>query len=421
MTFVIFFGRLPVFRHTPIAWIHRLFLVHLPRGVLALDQRLTAGKFTTLLRRFGHFMMNDRHPTILIFFIALLAVSEYYALPAAWPLLATSQKATVAVLVVLPYLFLYLAAAADPGTVSLATLPQQLLQYPYDYALFHPGARCRTCNLLKPPRSKHCPVCKRCIARLDHHCVFINNCVGAGNTHWFLLLLFSTAVLVTYGGVVGARLVAQRITTERYPGWSLLPWRSSLSLSPSSPSSSLTREWLIPLAWGLRRCLHLGTVSLLALLLSPLVWGLLVYNLWNVWTGQTTNESLKWADWQCDVAEGLAYRRPFGSNFDAKHASHGAYHRRSSTDTGAWTRWPVEAAHVLVRSEDGLPPPPDDPTLPGVGAWEQVQSLRDVDNLYDLGFWRNLTDIFVPSYSFRAAGLPSVEARGRPRARTRRK
>jgi hypothetical protein len=40
---------------------------------------------------------------------------------------------------------------------------------------------CDKCSITRPPRCHHCSQCQRCVLQFDHHCVWLNNCVGYNN------------------------------------------------------------------------------------------------------------------------------------------------------------------------------------------------------------------------------------------------
>lgn len=46
---------------------------------------------------------------------------------------------------------------------------------------------CYKCKGVKPPRTHHCSTCGRCVLKMDHHCPWMNNCIGLKNQKSFLL------------------------------------------------------------------------------------------------------------------------------------------------------------------------------------------------------------------------------------------
>ncbi|EOD24891.1 hypothetical protein EMIHUDRAFT_238178 [Emiliania huxleyi CCMP1516] len=61
------------------------------------------------------------------------------------------------------------------------------------------ASHCHACAQPRPLRAKHCRACGRCVCDFDHHCPWINNCVGARNRasfYLFISLLLADAAAV---------------------------------------------------------------------------------------------------------------------------------------------------------------------------------------------------------------------------------
>ncbi|CAH2063316.1 unnamed protein product [Thlaspi arvense] len=77
---------------------------------------------------------------------------------------------------------------------------------------------CRKCNQPKPSRCHHCSVCGRCVLKMDHHCVWVVNCVGALNYKYFLLFLFYTFLETTLVTLVLMPHFIAFFSDEEIPG-----------------------------------------------------------------------------------------------------------------------------------------------------------------------------------------------------------
>ncbi|XP_078605954.1 palmitoyltransferase ZDHHC23-like isoform X2 [Branchiostoma floridae x Branchiostoma japonicum] len=90
---------------------------------------------------------------------------------------------------------------------------------------------CHVCKMPRPPRAGHCMICKRCVLRLDHHCIWIDHCVGKNNHRSFLLTLVLFMSSAGYGVWLSLNSTC--------PGWYSKRWIPYCPQAYSTSSSAL--------------------------------------------------------------------------------------------------------------------------------------------------------------------------------------
>ncbi|KAI8332901.1 DHHC palmitoyltransferase-domain-containing protein [Chlamydoabsidia padenii] len=56
---------------------------------------------------------------------------------------------------------------------------------------------CGTCKIYRPPRASHCRQCDNCVENEDHHCIWLNNCIGKRNYRpFFTFIIFCTLMAI---------------------------------------------------------------------------------------------------------------------------------------------------------------------------------------------------------------------------------
>ena len=57
---------------------------------------------------------------------------------------------------------------------------------------------CPDCEVIRTPRCRHCTLCQTCVDRYDHHCPWVNNCIGKGNfAQFYIFVLVQSIYLFT--------------------------------------------------------------------------------------------------------------------------------------------------------------------------------------------------------------------------------
>ncbi|XP_034840757.1 palmitoyltransferase ZDHHC1 [Maniola hyperantus] len=97
------------------------------------------------------------------------------------------------------------ALLLDPGEADLRKQkPNTLPEFDRTiHAHVIENGRCHLCNINTSSRkTKHCGICNKCVDRFDHHCKWLNNCVGQRNYAAFILCVISALLISLFTSVL---------------------------------------------------------------------------------------------------------------------------------------------------------------------------------------------------------------------------
>ena len=94
------------------------------------------------------------------------------------------------------------------------------------------NGHCHLCEItISSQRTKHCSVCNKCVDVFDHHCKWLNQCIGRRNYPWFFASVTS-AILMSLSYVVMSVTICALFLNDATRVEFLNPW-SQLDLAPN--------------------------------------------------------------------------------------------------------------------------------------------------------------------------------------------
>ncbi|XXG54291.1 hypothetical protein AAC387_Pa03g2213 [Persea americana] len=302
------------------------------------------------------------NPTLQIIYFAIVGVTYFFIAKSSFVYIpgyyiSGVHRYTSLLAVGVGVLLFLLTSFSDPGTVTAENVSGYISVYPYDNIIYT-EKECYTCKIPRPARSKHCRVCDRCVARFDHHCGWMNNCIGEKNTRYFMAFLLWHLFLCLYGMVFLGLILAGELKNRKVVYILTVYYGIENSFSGLFPH---VVQWLVG---------SFNTQILLMVFLavvSLLLAGFFGYHAHLCLTNTTTNETFKWQDY-------ISWKRKLN---EAKKSS--------------------AALKAGISSMNGEGKPPE-------SKWRMFfhkslsKNKEDAvkDNMYDRGVFHNVHEIMCP-------------------------
>ncbi|TPX46672.1 hypothetical protein SeMB42_g03610 [Synchytrium endobioticum] len=265
---VLLVGESTFCRNTPIGWLFRVLTETLPGAGWRAFSTVCGQRCATRVSYCG----------TKIFYLALVSGGIWILVYNAWgripnEFLGRIHLIGIPATVLSVYYAFYKACVTDPGTITSENVEQANNLWDFDYVL--------------PARSKHCSVCKRCVARFDHHCVWINTCVGHMNHRYFLLFLLATTWMCWYGVYLSFKIMLVSAHTKNL--FHATTFDYNLSTRRKLHVQEIVMLMMVYEVFLFGLCLFAAMAGLV-------ITGFSAYQFAMVLRGVTTNESFKWDD-----------------------------------------------------------------------------------------------------------------------------
>lgn len=225
-------------------------------------------------------MKVSKRPTTMIFYLLLafvfFSMLLLFILP--WTIDINKEKYIIYGLLGAGFFSLFLlffGSCKNPGFLEKPKIPFLTLLDKFD-----PTMLCPECEVIRTPRSRHCSIWNRWVERFDHHCPWINNCVGVKNHRIFMFFLLITelslilVVVFTWMKFTTYELSMSQMYTDSGDFW--------LYYIPSKIPADLYQKNII---MGIK----IGTIALASFFIFPLLL-LITVQMKNFCSAQTTNE-----------------------------------------------------------------------------------------------------------------------------------
>ncbi|KAJ1297023.1 hypothetical protein BS78_01G346300 [Paspalum vaginatum] len=356
-------GQWPIFEGTFIQSINNFLTFGAYYYLLRLVQAVCGNGARDLVLGVERYCCDRPNPILQVFYVAIIGVTYFIIVQTSFEYIpgyyvsGLHRYLSVVAVVVGATLFV-LTSFSDPGTITAENVSQYVSSYPYDNLIFV-EKECSTCKITRPARAKHCRICDKCVARFDHHCGWMNNCIGEKNIRYFVAFLVWHFLICVYGAVVIGFILAGELKERKVIYILTVYYGIENSFSGLFPHVA---QWL--LAVHNTQILLSVFLAILALLLG----GFCAYHAHLCLTNTTTNETFKWQDYIMWMkkenkakANAAALKSIIGSNNSNAH----------KPPPSKWRAF-------FVRS--------------------QTPSVEPVvkNNIYDRGMIRNLCEVVVP-------------------------